>query len=179
MSAIPPMRVVAGEGVVLDPQVAAHAREMFALLADPAIYEYEGAPPESEGWLAQRFARLESRGSPDGREGWLNWTVRLPDGAAAGYVQATIDAAGTASIAYIFASRFWGRGLARRAVEAMIGELRERYGVRATVAVLKSVNQRSLRLAERLGFTRAGDQSGIEPDEIRMRRAFSPGGPAS
>ena len=173
------MRVVAGEGVVLDPQVAAHAREMFALLADPAIYEYEGAQPESEDWLAQRFARLESRGSPDGREGWLNWIVRLPGGEAIGYVQATIDESGNASIAYIFASRSWGRGLARRAVEAMTGELRDRYGVRAMIVVLKSVNLRSLRLAQRLGFTRAEDQAGIEADEIRMRRAFSPREPAS
>jgi ribosomal-protein-alanine N-acetyltransferase len=164
------MRTVAGNGVVLEPQLAAHAPEMFALLADPAIYEYENAPPESEAWLAQRFARLESRGSPDGRETWLNWIVRLPDGEAAGYVQATIDPEGSASIAYIFASRFWGRGLARRAVEAMIGELRDRHGANVLVATLKTVNQRSLRLVQRLGFTKAADQSGLEADEIRMRR---------
>ena len=168
------MRTVAGEGVVLEPQVAAHAPEMFALLADPAIYEYENAPPESLEWLAQRFARLESRGSPDGRETWLNWIVRLPSGEAVGYVQATIDASRTASIAYIFASRFWGRGLARRAVEAMTGELRDHYAARAMIVVLKAVNERSLQLAQRLGFAKAPDQSGIEADEIRMRRALQP-----
>ena len=170
MTAAIAMRPVAGDGILLEPQVASHAPEMFVLLQDPAIYEYENEPPESEAWLAQRFARLESRGSPDGRETWLNWIVRLPGGEAAGYVQATIDAAGNASIAYILASRFWGRGLAGRAVEAMIGELRDRYGARVLVATLKAANLRSLRLAERLGFTRAPDPSSIEADEIRLWR---------
>ena len=168
------MRRVVGEGLVLEPQRAAHAPEMFALLSDPAIYEYEQAPPESEAWLAQRFARLEGRGSPDGREAWLNWIVRLPGGEAAGYLQATIDDAGSASIAYVFASRYWGRGLARRAVEAMIGELRDHHGVRAMTATLKVVNQRSRHLLERLAFTLAEDQSGIDADEVRMRRGIQP-----
>jgi hypothetical protein len=29
----------------LEPQVVAHAEEMFLVLSDPAIYEYEGQPP--------------------------------------------------------------------------------------------------------------------------------------
>jgi [ribosomal protein S5]-alanine N-acetyltransferase len=36
---------------------------MFAVLADPAIYEHENQPPASE-WLQAKFAKLESRHSP-------------------------------------------------------------------------------------------------------------------
>ena len=34
--------------------------------------------------LRERFERLESRASADGREQWLNWVVRLDSGAIAG-----------------------------------------------------------------------------------------------
>ena len=60
------MRDTATISITLEPQVAAHAREMFEILSDPAIYEFENAPPESESRLAERYARLETRLSNDG-----------------------------------------------------------------------------------------------------------------
>lgn len=42
---------------MLEPQVAAHASEMFDVLSDPAIYEFENEPPPSEAWLVERYAR--------------------------------------------------------------------------------------------------------------------------
>jgi RimJ/RimL family protein N-acetyltransferase len=158
----------------LEPQTASHADEMFVVLSDPAIYEHENQPPASLGWLRERFTRLEARQSPDGRQQWLNWVIRLPSHGLIGYVQATVLANHRALIAYELGSAFWGRGLARRAVEAMIGELAERYDVRTLFAVLKRSNERSLRLLERLGFAPAPDESrailGAEADELLMQR---------
>jgi RimJ/RimL family protein N-acetyltransferase len=76
-----------------------------------------------------------------------------------GYVQATVHANGSAGIAYEMASAHWGRGLGGRATEAMVGELVDRYGVTTLFAVAKRRNHRSLRLLERLGFSRAGPSS--------------------
>jgi len=164
------VNVIAAQGLVLEPQVADHAAEMFAVLSDPAIYEYEMEPPVSVEALRSRYERLESRRSPDGREHWLNWAIRLPAGELAGFVQATVQPDGNAGIAYVFASAFWGRGIASRAVRAMIGELARGYGVTGLSAVLKQRNARSLRLLERLGFERASPEraaaSGLEPDEM-------------
>lgn len=164
------MRVLEAPGLVLEPQTRAHAEAMFAVLSDPAVYEYEMQPPASVGALRERFARLESRCSEDGREHWLNWVIRVPDGDLAGFVQATVQPGGRAAIAYILGSRYWGRGIASRAVRAMIGELRERYGARELTAVLKHRNQRSLRLLERLGFEPASEyhvaRIGTEADEL-------------
>lgn len=172
------MRTIDGGGFALEPQAAAHADAMFAVLSDPAIYEHENAPPESVEWLRTRFRRLESRRSADGRELWLNWVVRLPDGGLAGYVQATVRADGSAGIAYEFASAHWGRGLGTRCVQAMLAELREHYGVRTLTAVLKGGNARSLRLLVRLGFVPAPDAwravHGVEPDEIILTRDAGP-----
>ena len=160
--------------ITLEPQTAAHAEEMFAVLSDPAIYEYENEPPRSLEWLRERFRKLESRRSPDGEEEWLNWVIRLSSGELIGYVQATVHRDGRAAIAYELASAYWGRGYARKAVEAMIGELVQNHGVRTLTAVFKRENQRSRRLLERLGFAPASAQRclelEIEPDENLMQR---------
>ncbi|MBZ0269264.1 GNAT family N-acetyltransferase, partial [bacterium] len=55
----------------LEPLTALHAPEMFPVLSDPAIYEFENEPPESEEWLERRYRFLEGRASPDGTERWL------------------------------------------------------------------------------------------------------------
>ena len=162
------MQTVATASLTLEPQTAAHAEEMFAVLSDPAIYEHENAPPRSLEWLRERFVKLESRRSADGTEQWLNWVIRLPGGQLAGYVQATVHANRSSAIAYQLASAYWGRGLAREALEAMMAELAGRHGVRSFTAVLKRGNLRSLRLLERLGFEHASHA--VQPDELFMRR---------
>ncbi len=146
------MRHLHIDGLDLEPQMASHAAEMFDVLSDPAIYTYENAPPASLAWLQARFQRLETRGSPDGQEQWLNWVIRLADGNLAGYVQTTIFADGSACIAYEMASAHWGKGIARRAVQAMLAELQQQYRVTQCYAIFKSANFRSHGLLLRLGF---------------------------
>jgi RimJ/RimL family protein N-acetyltransferase len=175
------VRALATDRLVLEPQLAAHAPEMFAVLGDPALYAYENEPPPSVEWLRTRFAKLESRRSGDGSEQWLNWVIRIPASEAIGYVQATIHPDGTAGIAYVLSSRHWGRGLAREAVRAMLAELAGSYGVHTFTAVLKRENHRSMRLLERLGFAPAPAdwmrELQVEADEALMvRRPDDPQG---
>ena len=165
------MRTVHAGSLVLEPQVAGHAAEMFGVLSDPAIYEFENSPPVSAAWLAERYAKLESRVSPDGKEQWLNWVVRLPTGELAGYMQATIVSDGAVHIAYELASRFWGRGIGSAAVSAMLEELAISYGSCTFVATLKAGNRRSIALLERLGFERAAIH---DSNDIVMRKTVTP-----
>lgn len=171
------MRPLETARLTLEPQTAAHAEEMFAVLSDPAIYEYENEPPISLEWLRSRLTRLESRQSADGTQQWLNWAIRLRDGKLIGYVQATVLADQRAMIAYELGSVWWGRGFAQEATRAMIAELQESYGVNAVSAVLKGENLRSRRLLERLGFSlgtdKQTDDAQIDADEILMLRALS------
>lgn len=169
------MHVIESASLILEPQTVAHAEEMFAVLSDPAIYEYENEPPPSLEWLRARFARLESRQSPDGQEQWLNWVIRLPTSELAGYVQATVRSNGRVAIAYELSSKYWGRGLASRAVQAMIADLLEHYQVRGLSAVFKRENHRSMRLLERLGFSLASPEEQVEPGELRMYRKIERG----
>ena len=164
------MRTLAAPPYVLEPQTAAHAQEMFTVLSDPAIYEFENAPPIDEEWLRKRFARLESRGSSDGTQQWLNWVIRLPDGKLAGYVQATVFQDGSAYVAYEFNSQYWRQGIGSSAVQAVLQELRDQYGVATFIAVLKARNYRSEALLRKLGFVPASEeqiaQHRDEPDEL-------------
>jgi [ribosomal protein S5]-alanine N-acetyltransferase len=166
------MRTLAAARLTLEPQGPEHAAAMFAVLSDPAIYAFENAPPASIEALRQRYAALALRRSPDGREQWLNWVVRLRSGALIGYVQASLDAGGGATIAYELASAHWGRGLAREAVEAMIAELATTYRVQCLAAVYKRANVRSRRLLERLGFVPA-EGSATAADEAMMKRRLT------
>ena len=156
-NAVAPMRPLKTPRLVLEPQVTAHADEMFLVLDDPAIYEFENAPPASIEALRERYRTLESRRSPDGRQLWLNWVVRLSDGGRAiGYVQATVLAEGRALIAYEFGSAWWGRGYAHEATVVALRELHESCGVTTVGAVFKQTNHRSRALLERLGLRPIG-----------------------
>lgn len=157
--------------------MSSHADEMFVVLCDPAIYAHENEPPASVEWLRARFARLEARRSPDGRQRWLNWVLRKADGATIGYVQATVLADRAAYVAYVLGSAYWGRGLASEATAAVLDELAASYRVSEFLAVLKRDNRRSLRLLERHGFVPASVDAlvahPIDADELLMtlRRA--------
>jgi ribosomal-protein-alanine N-acetyltransferase len=173
------MRPIETRHLLFEPQTAAHAAEMFDVLSDPAIYEFENRPPASLAWLEDRFRRLESRRSADGSELWLNWVVRsVEEGVAIGYVQATIYHDGTALVAYEFSSAYWGRGWASEAVAAMLNEIAHSNGVVTAGAVFKTANFRSRRLLQRLGFAEA--EEGAFPcsmagvDEDGMRKRLSP-----
>ena len=168
------MRTIEAARITLEPQTVAHADEMFAVLSDPAIYTYENEPPQSVEWLRNRFEKLESRRSGDGTELWLNWVVRLESNGLIGYVQATVLPSGKALVAYEFSSAYWGRGLAREAAEALIGELIDGYHVTQLTAIAKSANVRSLRLLERLGFALVAPEESAEyrldPGEVLAAR---------
>ena len=169
--------------LVLEPQVAGHAAAMFLVLSDPAIYAFENVPPESQGWLEQRFAKLESRHSADGTEQWLNWVIRLPSGALAGYVQATVTKKCVAHIAYELASKFWRQRVGSAAVGAVLAELGASYCVSTFVATLKVRNSRSAAFLRHLGFTTTPPIDlapiGRESDEVVMYKAHVSNGNAA
>ena len=161
----------------LEPQVAGHAPEMFELLRDPAIYEFENQPPESPEWLERRYRQLETRRSPDGAERWLNWVIRLQSGRLAGYVQATVLRESAAYVAYELASPFWRQGIGSVAVAAVLQELASTYEVHTCLAVFKARNFRSESLLRRLGFA-SEPPAGlapvpVDPDERVMYKPVS------
>lgn len=172
------MRVIETPRLTLEPLTVSHAEEMFPVLSDPAIYEFENQPSESVAALSARYQRLETRVSPDGTERWLNWVIRKRGAQLIGYVQATIGSNGRAAIAYELNSEFWRQGFGLEATQAMITELAEEHAGCVLTAVLKRKNFRSLGLLERLGFVPASAellaQSQVDPDEVLMQLSCPP-----
>jgi hypothetical protein len=88
------MQTLHTQRLTLAPLVVAHADALFPILADPRQLEYldEGAPTSLDA-LRERYRKLESRRSGDGREHWLNWALLLREGEgnAIGFVQATVQ----------------------------------------------------------------------------------------
>jgi ribosomal-protein-alanine N-acetyltransferase len=167
------MRAIETARLLLEPLEAAHAAELFDVLADPAIYRYlDEAAPVSRDHLRRTYERRAQRNSPDGTELWLNWIVRLTGGPALGYVQATVILPGTAWIAYVLSSRFWGHGYTTEALAAMLPELASGYGVQRFLATVEAENQPSIRVLERLGFCAAAEDDPAGGDLAPTERLF-------
>jgi RimJ/RimL family protein N-acetyltransferase len=133
-----------------------HGPLLFAALSDPSIYTYIPVdPPASITQLEARFEQLEVRQSPDGLEIWLNWAIYYrPSQGYAGLVQATVRPEGEAMLAYELTQALRGQGIAQEACAAVIAELAGHYGVVSLLAYVDTRNTPSLRLLERLGFSR-------------------------
>ena len=142
--------------LVLEPIQVRHADLLFELLQDPSLYTFMPTePPASLELLRARYETLSRRSSPDGSETWLNWAVRLPDGAYVGTVQATVFKNASALLAYELGAEHRGAGYATEACRVVMDELVDAYGVGEIRALVDTRNERSIRLLERLGFARA------------------------
>ena len=113
----------------LEPLAVAHATELAPLLDDPSLHEFTGGAPLPTAALADRYARLAARRSPDGNQMWGNWVIRVrASGAAAGVAQATLPAggpaAGPAEVAWVVARPAQGRGYASEAARSLVALLR-------------------------------------------------------
>lgn len=123
------------------------------LVNDPEVSRYlDLAPPVTMDRTMDFFRYMREQ---DGA-----WHAIRVDGSLAGAV-GLIPAdpesrlGHTASLFVYLAREYWGRGLARHAVEAMLAEAGRRGLVRIEVLVV-SGNRRSLRLFESCGFAREG-----------------------
>ena len=167
------MQTLAASDLVLEPLTVAHAPEMFEVLCDPLTYRYlDHPPPPSVEHLRAVYTQLETRKSPDGRQLWLNWVVRVPGQPPMGYVQATVMSRGRAWVAYLLASKHWGRGHAHTAMLAMLDDLSRTCGVTHYMATVEAENQRSIRLLQRLGFHAATAQEAAGHELTASERLF-------
>jgi RimJ/RimL family protein N-acetyltransferase len=118
------------ERLDLEPLTADHAAELAPVLDDAALHEFIGGAPLPAPTLAQRYARLVARRSPDRHELWGNWVMRVRGtGLAVGTVQATMPAggpgAGPAEVAWVVGLQAQGRGYAKEAASRLVALLRE------------------------------------------------------
>jgi RimJ/RimL family protein N-acetyltransferase len=142
--------------LLLEPLVVGHAQALYEPLQAPELYRFiPRDPPPSPDSLAARYAILATRYSPDRQELWLNWAVRQRDtGGYVGTVEATVYPNRTAELAYQVFPPFWRHGFAAEACTCVLAHLVADYQVSHVAAAIDTRNVASIRLVERLGFTR-------------------------
>lgn len=139
----------------LEPLKLGHADILVEPLQHPDIYRFIPTAPLTIEALRKRYAFLEGRQSPDGKEQWLNWVLFQKTGeGAVGTFEATVRENGVADIAYVLFPSYWKQGFAREAGAAVIEHLRLCYGVPCVGADIDSRNASSIALVESLGFQR-------------------------
>lgn len=132
------------------------AEEAATAFSDVALHAFTGGAPAGAGELCRRYARQVVGHSPDGQQGWLNWSLRRrDDGRLVGTVQATLHrgagGALAAELAWVVATPDQGVGLAREAATAMAGWLREQ-GVDRLLASVHPGHAASMGVARALGL---------------------------
>ena len=137
----------------LVPLTVADADEMVGVLSGAALYAFTGGAPPGLDELRARYARQVAGRSPDGREEWRNWVLRLgPGGQAVGYVQATITGEEQcAEIAWVIGREWQGQGYATEAARALVAWLDAR-GVRVIQAHIHPGHAASAAVARRAGL---------------------------
>jgi [ribosomal protein S5]-alanine N-acetyltransferase len=161
--------------LLLEPILPAHAPVLYELMQEEWLYQFipQDPPPSLEA-LTDRYDFLSARRSPDGREAWLNWTVREKrSGVFVGTLEATVEEDPLAFIAYMVFVPYQRRGFAAEACGRLLEHLFEGYRVGVVAAEIDTRNAASIALVESLGFERVGFQKdadqfkGSTSDEYR------------
>lgn len=170
-----PERVLESSRLCLEPLVPAHAVELYEPLRDCRLYGFiPQEPPASSLALEDRYRKLSTRRSPDGREAWLNWAMRdRGTGGCVGVLEATVLRDRTAFIAYTVFVPCQRRGFAAEGCRRLLGHLFGDYGVSVAATEIDTRNAASIALVEGLGFRRVAFQKdadhfkGFPSDEYR------------
>jgi RimJ/RimL family protein N-acetyltransferase len=162
--------------LTFEPLMERHAALLHEPLQDPRLYRWIPQQPPSLEYLQERYRRLETRLSPDGAEGWLNWALKLKaTGDYVGNLEATLRANGAALMAYFIFPAFWRHGYAREACHLLCAHLCAEMGMREIDTLIDTRNAASIALMQSLGFMLAERIPGADffkgsvSDEYRYR----------
>jgi ribosomal-protein-alanine N-acetyltransferase len=153
------------ERLIIEPLKGSHAPALYSLFQDQVIYDYiPQLPPDNVQTLQDRYQKLENTESPDGKELWLNWAIRLKNEPVyIGRFEATvIKAEKMAFIAYLLSVDFWNKGYATEACHAVLNELKNSFHVQTVKVILDQRNKGSIRVLEKCGFTLVSTQENAE-----------------
>jgi RimJ/RimL family protein N-acetyltransferase len=143
------------ERLVLEPQRPEHAAELAPLLDDISLHRFTGGQPDSAEELRARLERQAVGQSPDGRERWLNWTVRVRStGEAVGTMQATVSSSEqhpAAAIAWVIGTSHQRQGFAKEAAALIVPWLRAQ-GVSSVRARIHPGHHASMGVARSAGL---------------------------
>lgn len=133
------------------------AAALFALQSNPRVLRYWDSPPWTDPARAEPFLRT-CRDIADEGDGARLAVERTSDGAFVGWCSATRwdPQHRSISLGYVYDEAVWGRGYAAESVAALLQWVFDTLDAHRVQAVTDTRNDASVRLLERLGFTREG-----------------------
>lgn len=153
-----------------------HAGELAQMLAEPEVHRFLNGEPETEPQLRARFERLEDGWSPDRSQRWWRWIVRVRDGEAVGFAEATIET-DRFYVAYVVGRAHHRSGYGREMTEAVIDLVFDRFPATHCVIEMDIRNTASVALAESLGARRVDTVALDDGNREHVYRIDRPGGP--
>ncbi len=128
--------------------------DLHAVMSHPEAMRYWSTPPHGDIAQTRDFLAEVMAGTPDDSDDFL---VELADaGPDRGRVIGKVGCWRVPEIGYILHPDFWGRGLAREALDAVLPHVFARFPVDAVTADVDPRNVASLRLLDCLGFHETG-----------------------
>ncbi|MCX6124735.1 MAG: GNAT family N-acetyltransferase [Proteobacteria bacterium] len=167
--------------LILEPITENHANEMWQLFSDPELHRFVPYEPLTLEKQRERCARWAKRRSPDGGELWLNWVgCHKETKEVMAHFQVGIKTSEDkiASIGYLVAKAFQGKGYALEGLETIFSYLRNELGIQEIKAWSDTRNIASHRLAQKLGMVQlemikdADFFKGSTSDEFVFSRRF-------
>jgi RimJ/RimL family protein N-acetyltransferase len=135
------------DATIIRPVIDTDLAVFFRQQLDPEASRMAVFPPRDEAAFMAHWQRVLQRPDSTIR------TVLAGDGAVAGNVLA-FELDGTPLVGYWIGREYWGRGLATRALQALLRELPRR----PLYAHVASTNAGSIRVLEKCGFAVAGER---------------------
>ena len=140
--------------LILEPIEEHHAEELCELFRDPELHHFVPFEPLTLEKQRERCTRWAKRISLDGSEIWLNWAGRDKESKKViAHFQSGVKQDGIATIGYLVARTYHGKGIATEGLRAVITFLKNAHAVREVKAWSDSRNVASHRLAKKLGMT--------------------------
>jgi len=147
--------------LTLRPITVDDSEALFEARGDAEVMRYWDWPPQKSAADVRKVFQAHISELSEG--GTLWWVAALsPDGPAIGECDLSeIDARHRrAEIGFLFARRWWGKGYAHEAMEAVIAHAFGTLGLERLWARCHAGNEASQRLLERLGFALEGKLRG-------------------
>ena len=153
--------ILTTQRLLLRPMQPGDAPALFAILGDAEAMAFWDRPALPR--LATVEAQMADELAAMAAGGFLYWTV-LKAAEAIGAVDLSNMDGHSASAGFAFRRDMWGRGMAREAMAALIGNAFGPLGLSRLTARVQNGNQRALKLLEALGFQKERELPGIVRD---------------
>ncbi|MDR0839083.1 MAG: GNAT family N-acetyltransferase [Oscillospiraceae bacterium] len=146
---------------------------LFAIMKKPEVmYAWEAGfhKHEAQKWLKNQYARYQ-------KDGYGYFAVTLKGTGEligqAGLMKSEVNDEKVTEIGYIFDNKYWGKGYALEAARACVELAFGEYGLDKLYATIRPGNAASVRLAEKLGMSKAGEYVKTYKDKEMLHAIYA------